>query len=899
MTTRRPNASPLPRYRQKNSVALDRWLALLALFISVGALARPPQLYHSAGYESPKRGDPDDLLLLAGYGFSADDTVVYRAIRASEKPPATPSRIPSLSSEDLGVAPIVSAADVPYSLTVKLPAAMHPDQQYSLWVRTASGEWSRPVSINDPRPLWVSPAYVYASRSPGSLPRELKLVGRNLRPSSGQSTQIKLVGPQQFSDRAIADTKMSEEMKDYVARLRLPEHLLPGHYRVLVNRDGAGWTEMQGMPFDVLPDPPATARFSVSDAQFGGCRPDDGADDTACIVRAIAAAVSTGGGVVYFNAGTWDLIDSSQPGLTARTGMMVPAGVQLQGAGRDATILDRHSEWNAHAPTAAFTLVGNTVVTGFTFRDLQVYGPSDQAGPYIQLGEDWQRAASQTASSSPNAVDDVVITQNIFDKTMVAIGSGGMPIRKLVITHNEFGAYSSALELAGDQFNMVNQYRIDDSVIDYNVFKPGSKLDLIHKTGTIASELGAGHRLDFSGNTADGAAADYLYAPTDIKGWRATFFWSTNNNVEEVLVSQNTATCTGDKIGDGEAIALDNNTNTSAFDSLPTVVQASSGSVAVSAPLVARQHNRDVPVASYYVGHWIEIVSGPGLGQARKVMGYSTDRVTHITTFTVAPEWDVMPQPGHSRVALGREYWQLYVLDNIVDNRQPLCQKSNRSRRAAGGITVWAQTVDTVVAGNHQYDSDGIFVQQNYGFATQEYVPSEHPCGDCTISAFFNFFLEIRNNVIDGEYDWANDCSGSGIGIGVAAAPWAGDGPPPTVGFGVSISHNTIRRADGRLGGAIAQASTWFSGPKPNRWPLSDNLLIYHNSIEDIDGTRALAICGASRPRMGIAFPDPPIAWRTVMYANSCKNVATPIGPGGIDTLAVCPSTAQDSCECP
>ena len=95
---------------------------------------------------------------------------------------------------------------------------------------------------------------------------------------------------------------------------------------------------------------------------------------------------------------------------------------------------------------------------------------------------------------------------------------------------------------------------------------------------------------------------------------------------------------------------------------------------------------------------------------------------------------------------------------------------------------------------------------------------SNHPCPDCTILGFFNFFLEIRDNVIDGEYDWGNDCSRSGIGLGVAAAPWDG-APPPTVGFGNSISHNTIRHADEQYGGAIAQVNTWYAGPAPNRWP--------------------------------------------------------------------------------
>ena len=868
-----------------------RFLALFSLLMGAGVMAAAPQLYRQAAYESPVRGDPDDLLLLAGYGFAADDIVVYRAIADTAGAPAVPRYVPERSGPDIGLAPIVSAADVPYSLTIKLPQTMRPNQAYALWVRTSRGEWSDAVKINDARPLWFSPSYVYASQTPGFLPRELKIVGRNLQSNSRDSTQIRLIGPQKFTGPALSDVRSSEALNPYAARVRLPAQLAPGLYRVQLSRDGAGWVEVRDQTFEVLPDPRPAPEFSVSDPQFGGCRADDGADDTLCILRAIDAAARAGGGAVTFAPGTWDLIDSTQEGLVSGEGIVVPAGVKLRGAGSALTRLHRHPQWNVHRATAAFTLIGHTVVTGFTFRDLQVYQPADHAGPFLQVGEDWQLVANSRVSADAAAVSDVTISRNLFDKPEVAIASGGLPIKRMVITYNIFGAYGSALELSGDQFNVIYKYRLEDAVIDYNVFKPGSKLDLIQKTGTLASELGAGHRVDFSGNTADGTATDYLYAPEDAKGWRAAFFWNPNNNVEEVLVSQNSATCTGDKIGDGEAIAFDNNTNTFGFATAPTVLQASADSIGVSEPLAARQHHLEVPMADYYVGHWVQIVSGPGLGQARKITGYSTDSITHVTTFRVAPDWDVVPIPGQTRMTIGREYWQVYVVDNYIDNRQPLCQKSNRTRNAAGSIIFWAQSADSVIAGNRQYDSDGIFVQQNY-------VTPEHPCADCTMEGYFHSFLDIRDNLVDGEYDWATDCSASGIIAGVAAAPWE-DGAPPTVGFGVSISHNTIRRADGLYGGAVGQVSSWWGGPKPNRWPLSDNMLIHHNSMAQIDGPRALPICGKSRPRIGIAFPDAGIAWRTVIYANSCHGVSMPLGGGGVDVVKVCPSSAADSCECP
>jgi hypothetical protein len=66
-----------------------------------------------------------------------------------------------------------------------------------------------------------------------------------------------------------------------------------------------------------------------------------------------------------------------------------------------------------------------------------------------------------------------------------------------------------------------------------------------------------------------------------------------------------------------------------------------------------------------------------------------------------------------------------------------------------------------------------------------------------------------------------------------------------------------------------------------------------------VNGARAVPLCTTSRPRTGIAFPDTPIAWHTVLYSNSCRNVAVRLGPGGVQTTAVCPDSVPDSCECP
>src|SRR5258708_35756443 len=130
--------------------------------------------------------------MLAGYGFSTDDVVVYQAVVDTSKALSPPARVPPQSTADMGVAPIVSVANVPDSLTIKLPGVLRVDQTYALRVRTSGGEWSAAVMINDARPLWISPAYIYATHSIGNMAREIKVIGRNLQPSPGGTTMIRL-----------------------------------------------------------------------------------------------------------------------------------------------------------------------------------------------------------------------------------------------------------------------------------------------------------------------------------------------------------------------------------------------------------------------------------------------------------------------------------------------------------------------------------------------------------------------------------------------------------------------------------------------------------------------------------------------------------------------------------
>jgi hypothetical protein len=875
--------APTAKHRQLAGLV---YVAVLSLLGTAG-WAAAPLLYRQPAYESPIHGDPDDLLLIAGFGFAADDLVVYQAVAGSTQHLPHPRSVPAESTATVGTAEVVSAANIPHSLTVRLPKEMHAGQTYALWVRTANQEWSEAVRINDARPLWLSPAYVYSSNAVAALPRYLKVVGRNLEPADGSITEVRLSGATSQVLKAGSATADSTALNHYVAAVKLPAKLSPGIYRVEVRRDGAAWVELAGQTLEVRRDPAEAREFPVSGPAYGGCRADNTQDDTSCVMRAVAAAAAAGGGTVVFGPGTWHL---SEHFMTQPDGIVVPRGVNLRGAGKQVTIIVQDADGDPLAAKTTFTLLGRNTVQGFTFRDAHVYTTGNLTSSFLKLGLKRSEGVAAAGSASA-AIEDVVITQNIFDRPHVAISNGGAPIRDLFVTFNEFGAYRIAIELAANGPMVNEKFTIEDSVIAYNLFKPGSYLAVDIGQGTMASEIGASRRVDFSNNTADGTATDRLYSDDPARGWRAAFFWHMDNNHEMLLVSQNVATCTGDRDGDGEAISYDNNHNTFALGRPATVLGADLDGVMISGPLSRRQNDRNILIDDYYAGHWVQVVEGPGQGQVRKIRSYREDVVGGTVRLTVAPAWDVIPASNKTRIGVGREYWQVYTVANTVDHRKPLCLKSNRTKAKGGAIAMWAQVADSAIEGNRQFDTDGIVFREHYN--------AEEPfCAVCDRETSYVDFFEIRGNDIEGEYDWNDDCSSSGIFGSIAAGPTARS-PPPPLSIGLSISHNAINHADSRRGGAISLASTWFAGPPPYRWDLVENALIHHNSLKGFGEPPARA-CGSdhAHPRTGISLETAALVRHTVLYANSCPEARRPFDVAQRDVVRVCLTSANPSCEC-
>ena len=856
------------------------WMILPALMLLLGSpllRAAPPVIFSQPAYQSPVRGDPGDLLILPGDGFSANDTAVYQAVGNTPQPPAPPAALPTQSDAGSGIASVISSLDVPHALTVLLPAVMRTDQSYVLWVQHADGEWSNGILINDARPLWITPDSAYVTASTANLPRSVKVIGRNLQPSPGSTTQVMLTGPTTYTLTASNDNYPADSIDRYAARVTLPAGMPAGSYTVQVSRDGTSWVGVaSGQTLTVSPDPVTPAAFPVG--SYGGCVPNDGADDTPCIIQAIAAARAAGGGSVTFGPGVWDMSNNSQTGVV-QFGVLVPVGVSLIGAGASSTTIRRDTTWSMTTPI--FTLQGYNTVQDITFQDAYVYQPTDPGRTLLELGVPPADAQFYNARD-PSVVSNVVITQNVFDQPFVAIQDRGMSIDHLFVTNNDFGTYYTGLFLDETHF-------LSDSIIAYNTFEPGSYIDTSAGQGTIATQLSAGRRVDFSNNVADGTSTRYLYNPaSDPKGFRATFFWSLMGDHEQVLVSHNTSTCPGDKDGGGEAIAFDGNGNTSALPVAEPVLASSSSTVTVQGPLLT------LTGSNTYNELWVQIAKGTGVGQVRSVVSYS-DPTAQTVVLTVSPAWDVIPA-SDSLVTTAKEYWQVYAVDNFVDQRQPGCTKGNTNSPSGGVLALWAGSSDSAIEGNQLYDTSGILYDMAYYVQSSEYGTSA--------GTGFQTFLDIRHNTVEGEYNWTASCSYSGIRGWYGASP---DAPaaPPLESYGVSISHNSVTQADDIKGGAIAISSSWYGGPAPATWQFADSTLIFSNTINNISNPAsgpdsAYASCSATYPRQGIHFDDS-LVWHTVLYANSCNSVAQNLNDPGTATLRACSAAGTvpaNSCEC-
>ena len=177
----------------------------------------------------------------------------------------------------------------------------------------------------------------------------------------------------------------------------------------------------------------------------------------------------------------------------------------------------------------------------------------------------------------------------------------------------------------------------------------------------------------------------------------------------------------------------------------------------------------------------------------------------------------------------------------------------------------WAATaIDSTIEGNRLYDANGITAHGHYRTEDSPAV------GFIGTSAFLVYASEIRNNFVEGEYDFPDSRGAINLHYGTV-----NDMPSPVVAYNVAVSHNTVIRADaGRIAdpphAGISVYKTWLrSELTPYNWKAP---LIFHNHFEDIDN--------------GIIIED---SWThsTVLYGNTFTNVGTPLIDNGTNTAVL------------
>lgn len=870
---------------QRHATTFVKFLARLfivtnpILINSVTFASDSPVLYHSSFFQSPVTARPETPLILTGKGLARNSTVLYEPADLESKEYSEFIEVPnSLWPQQARVIHFDGAT----SVTILWPGNTTNGSPYRIWLVTPEGVPSNQITVNDPRPLWFTPSSIYERAETTSQARYLKIVGRNLSSVAGGYHTVRLtntVKPEkQYTIPALSNNANETKTNPYVISVPLPETVERGEYRVEISLDGTTWKEIQSNRLLVKETRQPTIRVSLE--KFG-CLPNDSTDDTACFVKAINEVIqSASRGIVTIGAGAW-IVHSGE-----KNSIVVPKGVSLLGVGASSsTVVNDTSIGHETRRLASpwFILEGENSIEGITFRDRSRYSQNRSGPAIIQLGK---RPKRTLAALTNRHVSNIVIRDNVFDKPFRAITDSGTTLRELSIVNNEFGAYETAIHLngytqTGEKFNII------DSRIINNRFYPGSFMNVASGRGTIATQIGASTRLDFSNNTADGSSTKYLYpSEKESPGWRAAFFWHLRNNHEMMLVSNNLVSCSGDKNGDGESFAFDNNHNTFGYNGAIAVVAASSSTVTVS-----RRPKAHTKISNFYVGHWIHVVSGAGVGQARKIHSYSNhgDR----TTYTVYPDWDVAPD-RESKISVGLEFWQITVAGNSVDHGKPLCRNKNRRRNnniphGAGGIVLWAQATDLTIANNNLVHTNGIRLHPLYRIGANS-------CEKCNTSIMLQYSIDVTDNSINEEYDWNSGCSWSGIMITAGASPKK-DIFPITIAYGINIVGNRVEKADGLLGGAISITPSWWSGPKSPINPLVQNTVIAHNTLRDLPNTPTTHACKKHLKHRPAIVISSPTTSNTVMALNICEASSHPkIIDMGTSTVKLTKPRTENSC---
>lgn len=734
---------------------------------SVEELGLPPVpvLFSTRDHQSLVHGARDEAVVIGGDNLDiARTTLVYAPIADTTSIPAHPA-YPAPGG------PIITpvAADA-HTLQLVLPAAITAGVSYVMWpvnsdLVTKARSWGPPILLNDARPMWISPSWVYATHvRPGlGLGRRLKVVGRNLEPAPGFTTQICYVpsgaaaptvaSPCPAAMMANALTSSTDPARSFVTEFAVPPLLANTTYWLYVRRDGTSWVEVPRQQLasgaatllEVRRDPvigsPVRISSMASSAQFDTCgdpanekvcQPNDGKDDSCCILNAIHQAHAqitssassttpiTSVDVVFDDVSTCTSCEgwlvapppsfhtppsSTQQGVSvvADAGFSIPPGVNLVGIRNFNEVPVRRNRITQLAPSAIqlFGLNGKNVVSHLAMRTHRVEQPSHPV----------PRTVSLVRSS-----EDVVITDSTFEPAPVlANGSTNRAAIKAAIfgRAEDPGAFRGLVVtdsfLAADSLGIAMAAPMTDAIIARNTIIPGPS-SFGEANDVLAISWPGGARNDISGNTIDGSDPTYA-SQLQQQGFRGGIYTHSTASHDRELISNNLVACAGFRPGtDGEGISIDENGGARGFlyakEVLDVKPQTNGHEIVVSDDDLDPYHVANG--ISGLVGLTVTLVSGAGQGQARTISSASWDVVAHRVSLVVRPAFDVAPQrvsrsaqPSDSAIVVGRSHRQVFVVGNSVDGKEstrivahqgPACVASSPSCSCVSGFCVQPKT---------------------------------------------------------------------------------------------------------------------------------------------------------------------------------------------------------------
>lgn len=584
---------------------------------------------------------------------------------------ASVPNVPSLSAIELTTAQ--READGGRFARAVVPTSLD-DGVYAVWAENSYG-LSAPTVVNGAEPRWMPDHEAYAGM-------DVRLFGRNLDAAEfggTTNTQVRLVHTVSQQVESVSVSATSPYALDFQVG-----SAPAGEYAVEVrNSSNVPWTRLDGATLTVVgaganPDPLGLNVSWARDFNWSQVRDiqlDYGAD---------------GDGIADDTASIQNAIDDLADdgggvlyfaaGTYNHTGLKMRAGVILQGEDRDTAIL--------HYTGSGGTIVGSKgdgVTVGLTgFASLRwtadVAGLTGKAQLFT-LGHAWN-TPNQTASRFfvYDSVADFPLDNQKIGLAAVIGAKEDVLFLDNDFTGYEMGIYSPFIERRLTARN--NRFDIAEG----NIFNAGAKQMVIE------GNHGTGHLIP---GVTEGGNFRGIKFGIGSRGW----------NAEEIYMAFNTVEGVGSEFNDGETLLWEG----------PGSSFADGEIVAATSDTATLGIDFTVPGKSWSEQWNLVIVEGKGLGQMRAITNFD-DYVA-----TVDEPWTIIPDRT-SKFSVLRMARDIVVAGNAtLDSR--------------GGIQVYHNTYDAVLADNVSTDTQGISI---WGRESDTSTPEPV------------YFTQVKRNVLTG-----------------------------------------------------------------------------------------------------------------------------------------------------